>query len=264
MSVAAVPATAPIAPMVWRQAAAEFRKLWRVPAFSATSLALPVMFYAFFGDTNAHRVIPGTGVISGDYVMASLGAYAVSNVMVFSFGIGVANERGQKLDLLMRAAPLPALVYLVAKVLIALLFGLLALLVLIGFARLTGSIDIGPTTVLVLTLRLLAGALPFVAIGFAFGYLAGPNSAVAVVNLIYLPMAFASGIFIPAQLLPDWIAHISPYLPLYRYADLAWQTIGVKTGEDIWRDALYLTAYFVVFFALALWAYRRDASRKFS
>lgn len=257
-------AVAPVPQMLSRQTRAEFRKLWRVPAFSATSLALPVMFYGFFGVTNSHRIFDASGVTYGDYILGSMAAYAVSNVMVFSFGIGVANERGQKLDLLIRASPLPPLVYLVAKVINALVFGLLALLVLIAFARITGSIDLGPGKLAVLAVRLLAGALPFIAIGFAFGYLAGPNSAVAVVNLVYLPSAFASGIFIPTQLLPDWIAKISPYLPLYRYADLAWQSAGVRTGEDLWRDALYLAVYFVVFFALALWAYRRDASRKFS
>lgn len=257
-------AVAPIPRMLGLQARAEFRKLWRVPAFSATSLALPVMFYGFFGIKNSHAHIQPGGVQVGSYFLASMGAYAVSNVMVFSFGIGVANERGQKLDLLMRASPLPPAVYLAAKVLNALLFGMLTLLVLVAFARVTNSTDLGPGTLATLALRLLLGSLPFVAIGFFFGYLAGPSSAVAVVNLVYLPTAFASGIFVPANQLPDWISALSPYLPLYRYADLAWQTVGYRTGQDVVRDWVYLAVFTVVFFALALWAYRRDTTRKFS
>jgi ABC-2 type transport system permease protein len=184
-------------------------------------------------------------------------------VMVFSFGIGVANERGQKLDLLIRASPLPPAAYLAAKVLNALLFGLITLLVLILFARLTNSISLGVVETAALGWRLLLGSLPFIAVGFAFGYLAGPNSAVAVVNLAYLPTAFASGIFIPVGQLPDWISRISPYLPLYRYVDIAWQTIGFRTGEQLSRDWLYLAIFSVVFFAIAVRAYRRDAQRKF-
>ena len=255
---------APLAPMTLRQARAEFLKLWRVPAFSATSLALPVMFYGFFGVTHAHDILPHSTTPLGLYFLASMGAYAISNVMVFSFGIGVANERGQKMDLLMRASPLPPAAYLVAKVLNALLFGLISLTVLIAFARVTGSVSIGTLDSANLAARLLIGSLPFIAVGFAVGYLAGPNSAVAVVNLVYLPTAFASGIFIPVSQLPDWIAHLSPYLPLYRYVDIAWQTIGYHTGEQLARDWAYLGVATVLFFALALWAYRRDTQRKFS
>ena len=43
-------------------------------------------------------------------LLASFGAYAVGNVMVYGFGIGVANERAMKIDRLMRASPLPPLV----------------------------------------------------------------------------------------------------------------------------------------------------------
>jgi len=260
---ATAPATAPLVPMVLRQARAEFLKLWRVPAFSATSLALPVMFYGFFGITHSHEHIQGS-VTLGAYFLASMGAYGVSNVMVFSFGIGVANERGQKMDLLMRASPLPPVAYLAAKVLNALLFALMTLLVLVLFARVTGSISLGPDVLATLAWRLLLGSLPFIAVGFFFGYLAGPNSAVAVVNLVYLPTAFASGIFIPASQLPDWISRLSPYLPLYRYVDVAWQTIGFRTGHSLSQDALYLGIFTVVFFGAALRAYRRDTQNKFS
>lgn len=262
MSAVAAPVTAALLPMILRQARAEFLKLWRVPAFSATSLALPVMFYGFFGITHSHQRIQGD-VTLGAYFLASMGAYAVSNVMVFSFGIGVANERGQKMDLLMRASPLPPVAYLAAKVLNALLFGLITLIVLILFARLTNSISLGPDVMAGLAWRLVLGSLPFIAVGFAFGYLAGPSSAVAVVNLAYLPTAFASGIFIPVGQLPDWISRLSPYLPLYRYVDIAWQTVGYRTGEQVGTDWAYLAVFTAVFFALAVRAYRRDTQRKF-
>src|SRR5207248_11167738 len=83
VSAVAARLTAPLLPMVLRQARAEFLKLWRVPAFSATSLALPVMFYGFFGVTHSNVHIQGA-VTLGAYFLASMGAYAVSNVMVFS------------------------------------------------------------------------------------------------------------------------------------------------------------------------------------
>jgi ABC-2 type transport system permease protein len=108
-------------------------------------------------------------------------------------------------------------------------------------------------------------SLPFVGLGFALGYLAGPNSAPAVTNLIYLPTAFASGLFFPLRLLPQFLQNIAPYLPLYRGAQLVWDAVGAPTeGGSIATAWLYMGAYAVVFFLLALWAYRRDQSRKFN
>ncbi len=255
---------APFALMLVRQTSAEFLKLWRVPAFSATSLLLPVVFYAFIGIGQSAQRLQGTHVTFGAYFLASMAVYAVANVMIFSFGISVANERGMKMDLLMRATPLPPLVYLVSRCITALTFAALTLVVLFPFAYVAGGVRLEASEWFTLAYRVLLGSIPFIALGFAFGYIAGPNSAVAVINLIYLPTAFASGLFFPKQLLPQIIQNISPYLPLYRFGQLGWDAIGAPTSENVTTDWLYLAGYGVAFFAIALWAYRREESRKFS
>ena len=96
----------------------------------------------------------------GAYLLASFGAYAVGNVMVYGFGIGVANERGMKIDRLMRASPLPPLVFMLAKVLTALVFALLALVMLIGFGIVVGGIYQTPAVCAAVIARLLAGSSP--------------------------------------------------------------------------------------------------------
>ena len=123
---------APVRRMLVAQTRAEVLKLWRSPIFSIFALALPVMFYLFFGASNAGRVVRGVNL--GAYVMASLSAYAVANVMLFTFGIGLAIERGRKFDVLMRATPLRPIVQLSAKLVSGLVFALLALAVLFAFA----------------------------------------------------------------------------------------------------------------------------------
>ena len=76
----------------------------------------------------------------GAYLLASFAAYAVGNVMVYGFGIGVAVERGQKVDLLLRATPLPPAVAITAKVLNALIFSLLSITALIVYGVLVGGL----------------------------------------------------------------------------------------------------------------------------
>jgi ABC-2 type transport system permease protein len=254
---------APIGPMLARQTRAEFLKLWRVPAFSLTSLFLPVMFYAFIGIGQSKQLI-NPGVTFGAYFLASMSVYAVANVMIFSFGISVATERGMKMDVLMRATPMPPLVYLLSKCITALVFAALTLVVLFPFAYIAGSVRLDPSVWATLAYRVLLGSIPFIALGFAIGYLSGPNSAVAVINLIYLPTAFASGLFFPKQLLPSFIQSIAPYLPLHFFGQLGWDAIGAPTDGSLTSDWLYLAAYGVLFFAIALWAYRREENAKFS
>ena len=44
-----------------------------------------------------------------------------------------------------------------------------------------------------------------------------------------------------------------------------WDSVGARTeGGSIATDWLYMGAYTVVFFLLALWAYRRDQGKKFN
>jgi ABC-2 type transport system permease protein len=254
---------APVGPMLVRQTWAEFLKLWRVPAFSLTSLLLPVMFYAFIGIGSSKQVM-SPGLTFGAYFLASMAVYAVANVMIFSFGISVATERGMKMDVLMRATPMPPWVYLLSKCITALAFAAMTLVVLFPFAYVAGSVRLDASQWITLAYRVLLGSIPFIALGFAIGYLSGPNSAVAVINLIYLPTAFASGLFFPKQLLPSFIQTIAPYLPLHFFGQLGWDAVGAPTDESVTTDWLYLVAYGVLFFALALWAYRREESRKFS
>ena len=96
--------------MLLQQARSEFIKLWRIPMFSIPTLVFPVLLFLLFGAPNAQETLPG-GVSLGKYVMASFAAYGVLGIAFFSFGIGVASERGQGWTKLVRATPVPPWVY---------------------------------------------------------------------------------------------------------------------------------------------------------
>lgn len=252
---------APIGPMLWRQTRAEFLKLWRNPGFSVVSLLLPTIFFAFFGLPNLHYT--QGNVTAGQYILASFAAYGTISVMLFSFGAGVAIERGQRMNVLMRAMPLRPIVYLLARVVTALAFALLMLLLLFVFAALAGGVRMDAGVWLDLTARLLLGALPFIALGFAVGYLASPNAAVPIINITFLVLSFASGLFIPKNQLPDFVQQIAPYLPTYRYGQLAWNAIGYDMKEPVSTPILWLLAYGIVFVLIAVRAYRREEQKTF-
>lgn len=255
-------AVAPLGRMLLAQTRAQILATWRVPAFSLTSLALPVVFFTFFGLRYA-RVIDPAGFSIGAYLLASFGAYGVGQVMVYSFGIGVANERAMKVDLLMRATPLPPMIHVLARVLNALVFALVSLTVLIVFGTVVGGVHGDAAVWATVVVRLLVGSLPFIGLGLAIGYLVGANAAPAVANLVYLPLSFASGLFMPVSQLPSFVQQVAPYLPTYHYGQLAWGAVGAP-AEPVLTSVVWLAGYSVLFIGLALRAYRQEERRKFA
>lgn len=257
-----VNALAPRLPMLLAQTRAQATSFWRMPAVSATGLLMPLMLFVFFILPHARE--PWQGSVSvGAYMLASIGAYAVGTVMVFNFGVAVAIDRGQKVDLLMRASPLPGWIYLAARVISALVFGAIALAMLFAVALFLGGIQLEPVTWLTLAGRLLLGAIPFIALGFAVAYLAGPNAAPAVANLLFIGMAFASGMLVRLDQMPDFLRAIAPTLPTYHFAEFAWDAIGAG-DESVLVSGAWLLAYALGLFGLAALAYRREARRRFA
>jgi ABC-2 type transport system permease protein len=261
MSGGARPEAASLGRMLLSQTRSELRIRWRIPAFSVTIVALPVLFFTFFGLPFARQTLPN-GTSMGAYLLASFAAYSVGSVMVFGFGIGVATERGLKVDVLMRATPLPPLIAILAKVLNALAYALLTLVVLIAYGVVVGGVRQDLVVWLDMIARLLAGSMPFIALGFAIGYLCGPNVAPAVANLVYLPLSFASGLFMPLSQLPAFVRRLAPYLPAYHYGQLAWSVVGAAS-ESLLTSLTWLAGYTVVFLVIAMRAYKREESRKF-
>ncbi len=242
------------------EAQTEFLKLWRLPAYSVSILAFPLMFYTIFGLTFNQ----GAGSInSATYLLATYGAFGIIGAALFGFGVGVAVERGQGWMRLKRASPMPPLAYFVAKIVMALLFGALVALSLFALGFLFGDVSLPLGTWLALFGTLLAGAFPFCAMGLAFGYLLGPNSAPTAINILYLPLAFASGLWIPIFALPEFVQRLAPFLPPYHYAQLALRTIGASEGGAVWVHVAALAGFTLVFLVLAVWAYQRDEGKTY-
>ena len=262
MSTPATMDVAPVGRMLLYETRARIVGRLRNPAFAVLSMGLPVMFFALFNAIfGSQRAAPGVTV--AEAIMVSYATYAVGNVMVYNFGIGLASDRGRKLDLLQRATPLPPLVAAVAQVIFAITFALVALLILFAYAYVVGGVRLGAGAWLDLIWRLLIRSFPLIGLGMAIGYGVGPNAAPALANVIYLPMLFLSGVFIPVDQLPEGIRRVGELLPTYHYVQLASSTIGLQR-EGTLTALAWLAAWTLVLFAVTVRLYRLDESRKFS
>ena len=239
----------------------EFLKLIRLPIFAATTIALPLMFYVIFGITFAGEQARGVGMTT--YMLVTYGAFGVIGAALFGFGVSVAVERGQGWMRLKRVAPMPPLAYFVAKVVMSLAVATIIVLAMFSLGALVGGVRLDPQQWVAAGLALVAGALPFSAMGLAFGYLVGPNSAPAVLNLAWLPMAFASGLWIPISQLPDVVQSVAVALPPYHFVQLALGTIGASEGGSPVVHAAAVLGFTLLFLVVAAWGFRRDEGRTY-
>ena len=239
----------------------EFLKLIRLPIFAATTIALPLMFYVIFGITFAGEQARGVGMTT--YMLVTYGAFGVIGAALFGFGVSVAVERGQGWMRLKRVAPMPPLAYFVAKVVMSLAVATIIVLAMFTLGALVGGVRLDPQQWVAVGLALVAGALPFSAMGLAFGYLVGPNSAPAVLNLAWLPMAFASGLWIPIAQLPDVVQSVAVALPPYHFVQLALGTIGASEGGSWVVHAAAVLGFTLLFLVVAAWGFRRDEGRTY-
>ena len=239
----------------------EFIKLVRLPIFAATTVALPLMFYVIFGITFAGEQARGIGVTT--YMLVTYGAFGVIGAALFGFGVSVAVERGQGWMRLKRVAPMPPLAYFVAKVAMSLAVATIVVLAMGVLAATLGGVRLDGQEWASVGLALVAGALPFSAMGLAFGYLVGPNSAPAVLNLVWLPMAFASGLWIPISQLPEVVQAVAVALPPYDFVQLALGTIGASEGGSPVVHTVAVLGFTVLFLAVAAWGFRRDEGRTY-
>jgi ABC-2 type transport system permease protein len=252
--------TKPSATRIYRlEAVYELLKLVRMPAYAVPSIAFPVMFYTLFGLVFGGRG-PG-GVSMATYLIATYGAFGVIGAALFGFGVGVAVERGQGWLVLKRASPMPPMAFFTAKMFVCAVFAATIVALLFTLGMTAGGVRMPVFTWAVIGGTLVLGTIPFCALGLAAGYLTGPNSAPAVINLIYLPMGFLSGLWIPIEALPALVKAIAPFLPAYHLGQLALAAAGAGAGAPVWAHVTALAGFTIIGLALAVWGYKRDEDR---
>jgi ABC-2 type transport system permease protein len=239
----------------------EFLKLVRLPAFILPTLISPVMFFALFGLPNLGYKFGNAS--AGAYILISFGSYSMMFTGFITFGAGIASERGLGWNKLIRVSPMSPLAFLIAKAVSAIIMGIASLVFLFLFATLVGHVSLPLLTWLQIVGLLVIAMIPFIAIGFALGYIAGPNSAAPIASLIFLPLGFCSGLFEPLQFMPTIVQNIAPYLPSYHAAELGWTALGAGDGKSFWTHLVWLAGYTVIFTIIAVIAYRRDENKTF-
>lgn len=236
----------------------QFLETRRVPIAIIGNFVFPSLALLFF-------VVPMEAVrtdpVASTAAAAQLAVFAVMSTCLFTFGVGVAEDRALPWDGYVRTLPAGPGPRLAGRMLTGLAFALLGLIPLLAVAGLFTAATVTPGQFLGGVAVLIAGAAPFLFAGFAIGYSLPVKAALAVAQVLLFPLAFGGGLFLPPQLFPGWLDGISQVLPTRGSRDLL---VMVLTGASPSLVAVTaLAGWTVLLVVLAGWAYQRDEGRRF-
>src|SRR5688572_13626958 len=235
----------------------ELVKMIRTPAFAIPTLLFPLMFYVLFG------VFMGSARGNAQFALYALAGYGVFGTMapgLFGFGVSLAFERELGTLTYRQALPMPAGSYLLARMATAMVFVGISTMILLIVAATAGHVPITFGQALHLLLVNMLGVLPFCAIGLFIGSLVSGQAAPAVVNLIYLPMAFLSGVWFPIEGMSRVLHQLAPLWPAHHLVQLGLGVVGAPAVGSTANHVAALAGVTVLFYSLAM---RRLSNRGF-
>ncbi len=230
------------------------KSLLRMPAYWVPMLVFPVMLFTMFGW--------GRTGLAGAYLMASFVVYGVIGVAFFQFGISIAQERESQWERYRRTLPSAAAPRIASQVASALLFALASAALVICAAYLFSTPDASAGQIVRLLVAASLITVPFTLAGTALGYWTTAKSAVPIANLLYLPLAYLGGLWMPPESLPSAISSVSNVTPTRHAGEIAWAIVG---GRHVpLTGVAWLAGYSVLFTFLAFWGYRRDERQRYA
>jgi len=240
---------------IWLHFKFRMTELRRQPTYMVTSLIFPSMFFWFFGVPNA------TTAGAAQLLMASFSSFAVLGVVLFQLATQIANEKGSPWSIYLHTLPVRSSHVLIARLLTQGLFALLSVCAVVLVAHLTVTVDLPKDRWIPFYLAVYFGGLPFASLGLLLGTIFNSRVVVPVSNLVYLPLSFAGGLWMPPNALPKLIQDISEYLPTRMYAEVVWAATLNKEMKS-W-NVIGLIFYMIFFLLVAIYFYRRDEGERF-
>ena len=217
------------------QLRAEQRLYWRSRELAFFTFLFPVVIFILLGSVYGSDRIKSEGNVKGSsYLLAGILGYGVASTAFAGLAIVLVIRRESGILKRLRGTPLPARSYVAAFLASTIAVFLIEAVTLIVLARVLFGVPF-PNRWLSVALSLLLGALAFAAMGVALTtFIRSAEGSSAVVNAIYLPVAFLAGSFWSTHAYPHFLEVIAELLPLTYFIRLMKDVL--LHGEQIWTD----------------------------
>jgi ABC-2 type transport system permease protein len=226
---------------------------WRSHEAAFFTVLLPIIFLLLLGSVYGDEEIDG--IDGSTYLLAGLLGYGVVATAFAGLAITLVLRRESGVLKRVRGTPLPTAVYLgavITSTLVVIAANAAAQLLVARFV-LDSRWPASPAR---LALALLFGALVFAALGLALtGVIRSAEGSSAVVNAIYLPLTFISGVFFSVETLPGFLQAIADVSPLTYLLDLV-RGLVLEEPAGSGEDVLVLAAWGLAGLVVALRVFR--------
>jgi ABC-2 type transport system permease protein len=190
----------------------ELKRSYRNPRYLLFTLGVPLVLFLVIG--NAWNQDIG-GVSGQTWYMVNMGMFG-SMGAVLGVGARIAYERDAGWNRQLRVTPLPALGYVIGKVVAGMLIALPALLLVDLAGALTGQVDLSALQWVEVVGLGWISVLPLAVVGVGIGYLASGDSAQAVNGGLVMLMALFGGLWFPIDdSAPQWLQSVAHAMPTY-------------------------------------------------
>lgn len=153
------------------------------------------------------------------YLTPSLLGWAIASGATFGAATSLVQWRTTGLLRRLRLAPVSTTPVVTSRVGVSLAIALGQAAIFVGVGVLLFGLELSGWWWLAIPL-LAAGTLAFLSLGLLAGAVARTvEAAVAIANIVVLPMAFLSGSFFPLDAAPGWLTTVSQLLPLRHLND---------------------------------------------
>lgn len=217
--------------LLLHQFRAEQRMFWRSRELAFFTFLLPILFYLILASAYGDEDIDGADAHL--YLLSGMIGYGAAATAFAGLALLLVNRREAGLLKRLRATPLPGSTFIAAVLGSIILVFFLEAISLIVLARLAFDVPF-PRNALSIAAVLALGAASFAALGVGFTTLIrSAEGSSAVVNAIYLPVAFISGAFFSSDTFPGALRAVAEVLPLVHFIRLVRDVMVFD--EPIWK-----------------------------
>lgn len=198
--------------LLLHQFKAEQRLFWRSRELAFFTFLLPIVFFLILGSAYGDEEIEDAdGYL---YLLSGMIGYGAAATAFAGLALLLVIRRESGVLKRLRATPLPGWAYITAVLGSIVFVFFLEAIALIVLGRVAFDVAL-PDNAVSLVAALTLGAVSFAALGVGLtALIRSAEGSSAVVNAIFLPMAFVSGVFFSRDDMPAFLEAVSDVLPL--------------------------------------------------
>jgi ABC-2 type transport system permease protein len=212
----------------------EQRLYWRSRELAFFTFLFPILIFVLLGSVYGNDKISKEHLKGSHYLLAGMLGYGLASTAFAGLAIILVIRRESAVMKRLRGTPLPAWAYVAAMLISTIAVFAVEVIVLLVLANVLFDVPF-PSKIFSLVLALTLGACAFAAMGIGLTtVIRSAEGSSAVVNAVYLPMAFIAGSFWSPHAYPRFLEVIADVLPLTYFIRMV-RDIVLHDGQ-IWDE----------------------------